>query len=191
MIVRIIIVLICVSFFINGCNSLISQFFGTHKLRSFAVEQAVRDGIGDSDYVQLEGAYLANNFVYQESEYPNTPPIIIYPVLTDEQAAQHKAGQQVKPAFIAWSADFHSPCVDSLNCLQEGAQNVTGVVRDIPKDRLQGLEKLEAKGFAITEEAQVINHGQDPVPWYWNLMMMLGAAALAVGMEALYFKRQR
>ena len=120
MIVRIIIVLICVSFFINGCNSLISQFFGTHKLRSFAIEQAVRDGIGDSDYVQLEGAYLANHFVYQESEYPNTPPIIIYPVLTDEQAAQYKAGQQVKPAFIAWSADFHSPCVDSLNCLQEG-----------------------------------------------------------------------
>jgi hypothetical protein len=190
MIVRIIIILVCITFFINGCNSLISQYFGTHKLRTFDMEKAVKEGIGDSDFVSLDNAWLNGDFVFQASEYPNTPGVIIYPVLTAEQKEQRSKGERVKPAFIAWSADFHSPCVGENNCIEPRVAAVSGVVREVPKDRQVGIDKLDAKGYIGLEEAVFINHGEEPAPWYWNALMMLIPAIIAVGMEAIFNRKK-
>jgi hypothetical protein len=191
MIVRIIIVLICVMFFINGCNSLISQLVGTHKLRTFEVEVAAKDGIGDSDYINIADAVLSEDFVYQPSKYPGEPGVIIYPVLTEEQARKKSDGAAVKPAMIAWTADFHAPCVDSNNCVTAGTQAITGVVRNLPKGQQEGMEKLEAKGYDLTGNVAVVNQGEAPVAWYWNGLIMFAAAAIAIGMEAYFANRKK
>jgi len=186
MIVRIIIILVCVTFFINGCNSLISQFFGTHKLRTYDVETVEKEGVGDSDYINLSSAQLNGDFVYQESEYPNEPGVIIYPVLTKAQVEEKDNGKIVKPSLIAWTADFHAPCVQSQNCIPKGVQSITGVVRDIPDNQLPGLEKLQKQGYEIGAQVTFVNQGEAPLAWYWNGLIMLGAAAIAVGVEAYW-----
>lgn len=189
MIVRIILILVCISFFINSCNSLVSQFFGTHKLRTLPITQAQQEGVGDADYLELEDVSLSGDFAFQASAYPNSPGIILYPVLTPEQAEQRAQGQDVTLHFVAWTADFHSPCVDEGNCISAGTQNLRGVVREIPEDRLPGLDKLRAQGYVIKERVVTINQGEAPIAWYWNALAMLGAAAFAVGMEAYYNRK--
>lgn len=154
------------------------------------MEQAVKEGIGDSDFIGLDNACLNGDFVFQESEFPNSPGVIIYPILTVEQKEQRNNGEKVKPAFIAWSADFHSPCVGENNCIAPQLATVMGVVREVPQDRQIGIKKLDDKGYIGLEEATFINHDETPLPWYWNTLMMLVPAMIAVGMEAFYNRKK-
>ncbi len=190
MIVRIIIVLVCIVFFINGCNSLISQFFGTHKLRAFEMEQIVQHGIGDSDYIEIPDAWLSGEFVHQTSEYENDPPILLYPLLSAEDWQKQQRGEPVSPSLLAWTADFHSPCVEENNCIEPGQQAVRGVVRELPDGNQGALQKLREKGYEISPSVKVINHNQAPLAWYWNLSMMLIPLGLAIGMEAWYNRKK-
>lgn len=191
MIARIIIVLVCVVFFVNGCNSLVSQFFGTHKLRSFSMEQVQREGIGDADYMEIPDAYLSGEYVHQPSQYEGEPPILLYAVLTEAEMQRRQNEETVAPSMIAWTADFHYPCVEEGNCLEAGAASVRGVVRGIPDANEGALDKLRGKGYDIAPDVRVVNHGQAPIAWYWNALMMVVPLALALGMEAYYFKKNR
>ncbi|MEQ8706418.1 MAG: hypothetical protein RIC19_20975 [Phaeodactylibacter sp.] len=183
MIVRIIIILLCLVFFINGCNSLISQFFGTHKLRSFEMSTVVNSGIGDADYVEISGARLEPVFVHQEAEEPGSPPIILYPVFAKEGPSQ-------QPVLLAWTADFFDPCVAADTCIAAGTRTLKGVVRPIPDANLAGLDQLREKGYRWEEPILTLNENEAPVAWYWNALMMLGAGIVAIGMEAFYNRKK-
>ncbi|WP_282777273.1 hypothetical protein [Phaeodactylibacter xiamenensis] len=183
MIVRIIIILLCLVFFINGCNSLISQFFGTHKLRSFEMAEVAEKGIGDADYVEITNARFEPDFVYQEAEEPGSPPIILYPVFAESSPAQ-------TPALLAWTADFFDPCVEADTCIAAGTRTLRGVVRPLPDANLTGLDRLKEKGYSWESPVIVINENEAPVAWYWNALMMLGAGLVAIGMEAFYNRKK-
>lgn len=191
MIVRIIIVLVCVVFFINGCNSLVSQFFGTHKLRSFSMEQVQQEGVGDADYIEIPDAYLSGEYVHHPSQYEGEPPILLYAVLTAQQLERRQNEEPVTPALLAWTADFHHPCVEEGNCLEPGPVKIRGVMRDIPEANDGVMQKLRGKGYEIGPAVRTVNQGQAPIAWYWNALMMLVPLALALGMEAYYFKKNR
>ena len=183
MIVRIIIILLCLVFFINGCNSLVSQFFGTHKLRSFEMSAVAREGIGDADYVEIKGARFEPEFVHQEATEPGSPPIILYPVFADDEQSRHAV-------LLAWTADFFDPCVAADTCISAGVRTIKGVVRPIPEDNLAALDRLRERGYTWADKPIVINHNEAPVDWYWNALMMLGAAVVAIGMEAIYNRKK-
>ncbi|MCB0564292.1 MAG: hypothetical protein KDD01_07935 [Phaeodactylibacter sp.] len=190
MIVRILIILACVVVFINGCNSLISQHFGTHKLRGYTIEMVQQSGIGDADFIMVDNALLPGDFVFKAAKSPTNPGVIIYPVLSREQMDAHHRGETVSPDIIAWTKNFPSQCVDAGNCIEEGPVALKGVVRDLPNDR-QGQGQLQDKGYRIGDNVIYLEHGQEPTAWYWNLLMMLGAAALVFGIEAYTHSRQR
>lgn len=182
MIVRIVIVLVCVVFFINGCNSLISQFFGTHKLRAYTMQEVAGPGIGDADYIRLEDARQNGTFVYQEAEEKGAPPVILYPVFAPDTAKK-------EPLLLAWTADFHRPCVEAGDCITAQVGPLSGVIRPIPDQNLKAVDLLKAKGYDIPSHLPVINTGEAPVAWYWNALMMLGAALIAFAIEAAYHRR--
>ena len=190
MIVRILIILACVVVFINGCNSLISQHFGTHKLRGYTIEMVQQSGIGDADFIMVDNALLPGDFVFKAAKSPTNPGVIIYPVLSREQLEAHERGEAVSPDIIAWTMDFPSQCVDAGNCIQAGPVALKGVVRNLPNDR-QGQGQLRDKGYQVTDKAIYLEHGQEPTSWYWNLLMMLGAAAVAFSIEAYSHSQQR
>ncbi|MCB9290478.1 MAG: hypothetical protein H6560_24420 [Lewinellaceae bacterium] len=190
MILRILIILGCVVVFINGCNSLISQHFGTHKLRVYTIEQVQESGIGDADFIEVEDAFLSGDFVFKAAKNPSNPGAIIYPVLSAKQMVAHGKGENVAPDIIAWTTDFPSQCVEAGNCIKAGTISLRGIVRELPNDR-QGQKQLAAKGYDIGEKVIYIEHGQEPLQWYWNLLLMFGAAAVAFGVEAYGHVRQR
>lgn len=87
MIVRIIIIFLCLVFFINGCNSLIFQFFGMYKLWFFDMVEVVEKGIGDVDYVEIINVWFEFDFVYQEVEELGSLLIIFYLVFVESSLA--------------------------------------------------------------------------------------------------------
>lgn len=184
MIIRIVIILLCLVFFINGCNSLISQFFGTHKLRTFTMGEVLSTGLGDADYVEISGAHFNGDFVYQAASDTSSPPIILYPVL-----ARDSAGQRV--ALLAWSADFHSPCVEAGDCVLTGERKLRGVIREVPSENQEAFKILKARGYDWPALVPVVNEGEAPIAWYWNALVMLAAAGFALGMEAIYNRKNK
>lgn len=192
MILRIVFILLCLVFFINGCNSLISQYFGTHKLRSFSMSKVQKDGVGDSDYIEISNAWLSGDFAYTHGKIEKESGLILYPVLSQEQLQARQQGEKVKVQVIAWSTDFHSPCVDEKNCIQAGSSTLRGVVRNLPQDRRKP-ELLIPMGYELAENPLYINHNQAPLPWYWNAGMMLGAALIAYIVERrhIYIKEKQ
>ncbi len=190
MIIRLLIILGCVVVFINGCNSLISQNFGTHKLRVYSMEEVQQSGVGDADYIEVNGALLSGDFVFKAAKSPTNPGVIIYPVLSEKQLEAHSRGEAVTPDIIAWTTDFPSQCVDAGNCIKAGQVKLKGIVRDLPKDR-QGQGQLVDKGYKVSDGVIFVEYGQQPLAWYWNLLMMIGAAAAIFGIEAYSHRLRR
>ena len=106
MIFRVIIVILCLTVFINGCNSLISLQFGTHKLRTISIDQVIENGVGDADYLEITGAWQTDDYIYVPGKKPPETAVIIYPLLSEDQVQKVESGQQIAPAVIAWTKQF-------------------------------------------------------------------------------------
>lgn len=190
MLFRVLTVLICIVVFINGCNSVVSRYFGTHKLRSFTMEQALTEGIGDADFIELSDAYPSGDFVFVPGKRSNDPGIIIFPLLSQAQLAQLDQGQQVKPRVIAWTEDFNPDCVKQGNCMPRGARIYKGIVRNLSKEKNK-TSQLPANKFALPSYVVYMETGREPIAWYWNVAMMVGAVLLAFVIERKnFFKPQ-
>lgn len=190
MLFRLLTVLICLVVFINGCNSVVSQYFGTHKLRNFTIQQALNKGIGDSDFIELTGASPTGDFVFVPGKRANDPGIIIFPLLSEEQLAQLDQGQQVRPRVIAWTEDFNPDCVKQGNCVPRGVQTYKGIIRNLSKEKNK-TSQLPAAKYALPKYVIYMETNREPIAWYWNVAMMVGAVLLAFIVERKNFFKRR
>lgn len=190
MLFRVLTVLICLVVFINGCNSVVSQHFGTHKLRHFTIDQALTKGIGDSDFIELSGATPSGDFVYVPGKRANNPGIIIFPLLSEEQLAQLDQGRQVRPRVIAWTEDFNADCVKQGNCVPRGVSTFKGVIRNLSKEKNK-TGQLPADKYALPEYVIYMETNREPIAWYWNVAMMAGSVLLAFIVERRNFFKPR
>lgn len=188
MLYRLIIVLGCIVLFINSCNSLISGVTGTHKLRTFSVEQAEREGLGDSDFVEITGAWRTGDFLYAPPLKGEKAGAVQYPVLSAERLAQLDANQKPRTAIIAWTQAYDPACVERGDCAPKGAITIKGVVRKIPKPKNKVSEF--ATRYDVAENAIYIETDRAPLAWYWHLGFMVGAVAVGVITELIYNRRK-
>jgi hypothetical protein len=169
-------------FFITGCNSLISQFFGTHKLRTFTAEEVAEKGVGDADFVEISNVWLTGDYLIVPPRTSADRAVLIYPAVTQAQLALIDSGAVVAPLFIAWTRDFDASCDNEQNCIPRQQLSVRGVVREMnPSKNRANL--LPAEHYHITGELKYVEAGRAPLPWYWNLLMMVGGIGLAVFYE--------
>ncbi len=190
MLFRFIVVLGCIVMFINGCNSLISQNFGTHKLRTLSMEQVVRENIGDADYIEVSGAWQSGDYIHAPGGRTSKKPILIYPLLDRAQLTALDSNQVVQPAIVAWTEEFAPDCVEKKNCIERREFTLKGIVRNIPKEKNRSGE-LPASRYQLPENVIFVEVNKAPIAWYWNLAMMVGAVALAFALELRSFKRTK
>lgn len=190
MLFRVVIVLICVVAFINGCNSLISRVAGTHKLREYTMTQVLGEGIGDADYVELREAFKSGDFVHTPPLKRGYKPVVAYPVLSKAQMDSLEKGLVVHPAVIAWSQRFDEACVNAGNCAPQGAFTLSGITRDLDNERNRS-KSLPTTKFAVPENAIFIETGRKPLDWYWNLLFMALAVLIGGGMEYYFTQKAK
>lgn len=180
--VRLMAILLGIVFFITGCNSLISQFFGTHKLRVYTMEEAVANGIGDADYIRLTNAWQPGDYIVVPPRNAADKPILIFPLLSVDQLKQAESGEVVQPGIIAWTKNFSMDCDKDGTCAPRVALDAEGILRDLSKDKNKSHLLPPAK-YQLPEQVNYLEIGRHPLAWYWNLLMLVGGMGLAVFIE--------
>ena len=184
---RLVVVLAGIALTIGGCNSLVSQLFGTHKLRTFPLEAVAREGFGDADYVELTEAYQTGDVVVGPALHGTDRDIVLYPLLTPAQWQARQAGQTVEPVVIAWQKEGGQPCE---SCRTTGPLTVRGLVRE-PNPRKNKSAELSTAGYRIAEKVYYLEAARQPLAWYWNVLMIAGGFGLALGVEARAARKRR
>lgn len=182
MLYRIIIVLALMVVFINSCNSVISIFAGTHKLRHYDMKTAVGEGVGDADFIEVSDAWLSTDFVYSPREHPKGTGILEYPVLTADQYEKWERGEPVDVRMIAWTEMDDTTCVDRGKCFDRGQTVLRGMVRKV-NPRRDETENLPSAKYAVGEKPLYLQVDIAPRPWYIHLLGMIGSLGLALFIE--------
>lgn len=188
--IRLATMLLCIVFFITGCNSLLSQFFGTHKLRAFEMPQVVNEGIGDADYIEVAETWQTGDYIVVPKINAGDKPIVIFPLLTNDQLSALEKGQRVTPKVIGWTKEFDLACDDTQTCADRGERTVTGVVRRMRRAKNK-TASLPVEKYELTDDVYYVEVGRHPIAWYWNLLMIVGGLGLAFIIENRASKRRR
>lgn len=175
---------------INGCNSLISQHFGTHKLRVIDAATLEVNGLGDADFIRLEGAELGTNYIVGPKLNERGKDYHLHPVFTPAMAAAYAAGETVEPLAIAWFKIPYPDCVKNGDCIPEMDAGLQGLVAN-PGKKQHPMEAWAAQRIRLAPKVVYIQLGERPLAWYWNLLLFLGGISLALGTESFWQKRKR
>lgn len=175
---------------ITGCNSLISQQFGTHRLRTVDVATAASGGLGDADYVALTGALLGEAFIVGPALRSNDKDYVLRPILTPEQTIAWKNGSTVTTNLVAWTETTDQVCTQPPGCLPSATDPVIGLLSE-PTWRKNPTEQWASQRIQLAGENIIyLQLYEKPMAWYWNLLLLLGGLGLAIVPEARRFARK-
>lgn len=189
MVYRLLIVLGCVVLFVNSCNSVISAFAGTHKLRTFTMEQVEKSGVGDSDYLEITGVWVPGDFKHVPPRKGERKGAVEYPAMSRERYEQLQRGDSVRTSVIVWTQGFDPNCVQRGDCVTAGEKTIRGIVNRIPKAKNK-VKELPAK-YQIPQHVIYIETERAPLAWYWHLALMGVAVLLGLGTEFYYNQRRK
>lgn len=180
--VRLIAILFCIVFFISGCNSLISQFFGTHKLRNFKMEEVLKTGIEDSDYIDIKGAWQTGDYIIVPPKNESDKFTLIYPLLSKDQVKSLEQGEQVQPRIIGWKKVTSIECDEDHSCAPKMKIKAEGIIRQMRKQKNKA-HMLAADRYQLPDNVSYMEMDRTPLSWYWNMLMMLGGLGIVFFIE--------
>ncbi|MFK8162790.1 MAG: hypothetical protein AB8H12_10040 [Lewinella sp.] len=175
---------------ITGCNSLISQNFGTHRLRTVEVSVAASGGLGDADYVQLTKAIIGEAFIVGPALRSSDKDYVLRPIFNPEQAMEWKNGATVRTNLVAWTETTDPTCTTPPGCLPAATDPVIGLLSE-PTWRKNPVDEWAAQRIQLGEEVAYLQLYEKPMAWYWNLLLFLGGLGLAIVPEARRFAKRK
>lgn len=190
MILRIIVILIGVLFFINGCSSLISSIAGTHKLRTLSMQEVQQSGVGDADFVEITGAWSSGAYIFEPHRRASWPGFVQWPVLSAAQMDSLEQGRKVTVQVYAWTKAYEAGCVEAGNCVEKGIVPLKGLIRPLNK-RFNKMTSFSDGPYLMADKPVFIEYNRQPLAWYWNLGIMLLAALLILLMERQRLHKER
>lgn len=170
---------------IGGCNGLLSQLFGTHKLRQFTLSEVRNTGLGDADYIALDSVQWPEEYVIGAALHGTDRDIIIYPFVslgadTNEQVT-----------VVAWRKVSLEEAADGPPYPHSaGSGKVKGLVRP-PNPRKDVSAQLAQFGYQIPESVYYLEVSRAPLSWYWYALMIIGGIGIAGALEARAFRRRQ
>jgi hypothetical protein len=175
---------------ITGCNSLISQNFGTHRLRTLDAATAASGGLGDADYVQLTNAVIGEAFIVGPALRSSDEDYVLRPIFSPEQAAAWKDGATITTNLIAWTETTDPACTSLPGCLPAITSPVIGLLSD-PTWRKNPTDQWATQRIQLTDTVAYLQLYEKPMAWYWNLLLFLGGLGLAIVPEARRFTKRK
>ena len=175
---------------ITGCNGLISQQFGTHRLRTLPVEEAIASGLGDADFVELTGAVVGEPVIVGPALRASDKDYVLRPVFTPTQQAEWQKGKSVTVSLVSWT-ETDDPATQTVpSCTAPQHCSLRGLLSE-PTDKKNPVANWTGQRIALAPDVVYLQLGEAPMAWYWNLALLLGGLALALIPEALRFNQQK
>ena len=165
---RLTVLFVGVVLMITGCNGLLSTGFGTHKLRTLTAEQAVRNGVGDADYVALSGGYLRQDDAIQFERNGHTYRVV--PFVPSDQSEE-------TARLAVWYEG------EGIEPTQGGS--VRGTVEPLSLDGSVTLNAWTAATFVDGGPQLMIHLNERPTAAWVLWLMLIGGLLLAVVPEAV------
>ena len=184
MIYRLIIFLVCTVAFINGCNSVISNFAGTHKLRQYTLSEIAKTGIGDADYIEITDASVSAEFTHIPGDKNFRRDLLIFPIVPNTGATGNKLH------MIGWVKKFDSDCLKQNNCSQLIKDPLRGLISDVKRVKAN-LNQLQQRYEFEENEIVYIELERSPFPWYWSMAIMITAVLIILVMEKQRLKNSK
>lgn len=171
---------------ITGCNGLISQQFGTHRLRTVPLETAIASGLGDADFVELSGAIVGEPSIVGPALRSSDKDYVLRPVFTPEQQSAWAQGETVAVSLVSW-IETEDPASQNIpNCSAPNFCALKGLL-SAPTDKKNPVEQWSSQRVSLAPDVMYLQLDEAPMAWYWNLALLLGGLALALIPEALKF----
>lgn len=175
---------------ITGCNSLISQQFGTHRLRTIPLDDALDTGIGDADFVEFTSAQLGAAMIVGKALRTTDKDYVLRPILTEETFADWAKGNTVTARVIGWSETTDPSCIAYPGCPPGAETPIRGLISE-PTARKNPLDQWQEQRINLDPNPIYLQLYEKPMAWYRNLVLLLVGLALAIIPEARrHAKRQ-
>jgi hypothetical protein len=181
---RLVLVFLGLTLFITSCNNLLSQWGGADKLRTLELEDVVRSGIGDANYIQLKGICLGPDLLTWQG---SGEEIVFFPV----DACQRDAASPTESMpyqVVGWTYISE----DSVNAyyprLPAEPISIKGLVRESPRS---SREYVKRKFDSEEKDLIWLRLDARPIHWGWWVAGMIVPALLILGMESRSFKRKK
>lgn len=168
---------------ITGCNSLISQQFGTHRLRTIPLGEVLEMGVGDADFIELTSAEIGAAMIVGKALRTSDKDYVLRPILTPSAAAEWAQGNTVTAKMVGWTETLDTDCTTFPGCPPEVGVPIRGLI-SAPTDKKNPLELWEAQRINLDSNPVYLQLYQQPLAWYWNLIILLVGLALAIIPEA-------
>lgn len=175
---------------ITGCNGLVSQNFGTHRLRTVPAATAIADGLGDADFVELTEAIVGEPEIIGPALRSSDKDYVLRPVFTPAQQQAWASGQTVTASIIAWTESTGSNGKDYPYCTAPDYCGMRGLL-SVPTDQKNPVEQWTGQRITLSPDVIYFQLGEQPMAWYWNLLLFVGGGLLAMIPEARRFSKNR
>ena len=172
---------------ITGCNSLVSQQFGTHRLRTLPAGGATATDVGEADFVRITGVNPAGPTLGGGDADRWGDYVRFVPLLTPAQEAERRANGRVTTGLVGWFKTTDPARQRPAAAAESSA--VTGLVNP-PAARYVSTVDWSAAGVSLAEPVVYVQIGERPLAWYYNLLLMLVGVLLAVVPEFLGARRR-
>lgn len=174
---------------ITGCNNLVSQNFGTHRLRTIEVSAANAQSIGEADFVEVAGAVIGKVAVGDGKADAWEKWAVSRPILSPEQEKAWEGGATVTTSLIGWFKSDDSQCSSKLDCLPHTGQRAIGLVGP-PDNPVTLTGQYIDHRIQLKEPLVYLQLGEEPMGWHWNLLIFAGGICLTFIPEAIRHNRK-
>lgn len=174
---------------ITGCNGLLSQHFGTHRLRTIDLAAAA-DGLGDADFVELTGAVIGEPAIIGPALRASDNDYLLKPVFTPAQQRAWAGGETVTAAVIAWTEVDRIGGRGFAYCADPDYCGLRGLVSE-PTDDKNPTEEWLAQRIALAPNPVYLQLGEAPMAWYWNLLLLVGGGLVALVPQWWRFRKRQ
>lgn len=173
----------------KGVDGLIINFFHS-KTETFDIQELEKvKTLETRNLVVKNGVSYNEDFIYSESENFGFVEIV-YPLVSQKQKEKYLNFESITVKLLVKMDHVDKNCLKSGDCFPKDGSTVSGLVKSgLENLDASELKPLETSLVKIDENAIILELGDKPVSWYWNLLMFLVGAFFCIIILKSFFRK--
>lgn len=173
----------------KGFDGLIINLF-YHSTETYDILELEQSDEIDSRNIEIRnGIAYKEDFIFYESDQYSLIDVV-YPLLSHQQNKKYHNSESVKIKVLVRLNNQHRSCISKGNCIPQDSILVKGMVR-IGLDNLSSsdFKALETELVTIDENVILLEPNEEPIIWYWNLLMFVVGTVFGFTILKSFFRR--
>lgn len=181
----------CVFIFLSwkGFDGLIINIFynSMETYDIFQLEQS--EDVKSRNLEILNGISLKEGVIYYDTNQ-NSLVDIVYPLLSSEQEEKYYNSEPINIKVLVRINNQHRHCLSNGKCIPSDSTSVNGLVKvGLENIKSGDFEFLESELVTLDENIILLEPDEEPIIWYWNLVMFIGGTLFGFVILKSFFRR--